>query len=172
MKHELEEHFRRKYLRWELHNNSLPVICWDEDVLPFMYVGGVNSEGYAQWKAVEKDEVYDFKQIQDEFNLILNNDIIEYFNSYWFLELAGKYKDYSIMLEPVIPGIGLRDFHLNLEEYYKSHRNQLNYIPIGIEANGLPIVISNETGKVYIEDYEKESYEEIANCVEELINYL
>jgi hypothetical protein len=172
MKQALEEHFKRKYLRWKQYKNSLPVICWDEDVPPFMYVGEVNSEGYVQWKAAEKDEVYDFKQIQDEFNFILNNDIKEYFNSYWFLELTGKYRDYSIILEPVIPGIGLRDFHFNLEEYFKSHRNQLNYIPIGFEANGLPIVMNNETGKVYIEDYENGSYKEIAYSIEELINQL
>lgn len=124
------------------------------------------------WKAVEKDEIYDFKQIQDDFNFILNNDIKGYFNSYWFLELAGKYKNYSIILEPVIPGVGLRDFSFKLEEYFKSHNNQLNYIPIGFEANGLLIVMNNEIGKVYIEDHEKESYEEIANSIEELISYL
>jgi hypothetical protein len=87
-----------------------------------MYVGEVNSEGYAEWKAVIKDEEYDFKQIQ-------------------------------------------ADFHFNLEEYYKSHNNQLKYIPIGFEANGLLIVVNNDTGKVYIEDHERESYMEIANSI-------
>jgi len=52
----------------------IKILCHDmldEDVSPFMYVGEVNGEGYVQWKAVEKDEVYDFRQIQDDLHFIL-----------------------------------------------------------------------------------------------------
>lgn len=172
MKHALEQHFERKYARWKAYKNTLPMIGWDEDVSPFMYVGDVNSEGYVQWKAVEKDEVYDFRQIQDDLHFNLNNDIKNYFNSFWFLELTGKHKGFSIILEPVIPGIGLRDFRRNLEAYSANHNHQLTHIPIGFEANGSLVVVHNDTGKIYMEDHETGSFEEIAVSLEELINQL
>lgn len=172
MKQTLKDYFERKYLRWKQNKNSLPLIAWDEDVSRFMYIGDINHEGYTQWKAVEKNEFYDFEAIEGEFNVKLHFDIKEYFNSYWFLEMVGGFGDYSIILEPVAPGIGLRDFHANLKEYYQSHNKKLNYIPIGFESDGLLVVLDNETGEVYIEDHERGIYKKIAGSLKELINKL
>lgn len=68
-----------------------------------------------------------------------------------------------------MPGIGLRDFYRNLKEYHHSHGNQLNYIPIGFEADGLIVLVDNETGKVFIEDHESQTYEKIAENLVDLI---
>ncbi|WP_145409963.1 SecY-interacting protein Syd [Paenibacillus xylanexedens] len=169
MKQKLEDYFIRKYARWRKYKNSFPMISWDEDVPSFMYVGEINNENYVQWKAIPKDEIYDFSEVKNEYNIELHPDIKEYFNSYWFLELTGRYEDYSVILEPVVPGIGLRDFYRNLKEHHHSHGNQLKYIPIGFEADGLIILVDNETGKVFIEDHESQTYEKIAENLVDLI---
>ncbi|MHC1686072.1 MAG: SecY-interacting protein Syd [Clostridiaceae bacterium] len=169
MKQVLNDYFERKYLRWEQYKNSLPMICWEEDIPSFMYVGEVDNEGYIQWKAKQKGEIYDFKQVKDDFNVELNPDIKDYFDSYWFLELNGVYEDYSIILEPVAPGIELKDFYYNLGEYYRSHEGKLEYIPIGFESDGFLVVVNNKTGEVFIEDHERMTYEKIADSLKELI---
>jgi len=172
MKQELDDYFKRKYARWRRHRNSLPLISWDEDVPSFMYIGEVNDEGYVQWRVAHKAENDDFSEVRKKYNVDLHPDIVEYFNSYWFLELTGEYEDYNIILEPVVPGIGLRDFYHKLEEYYSSHDNQLNDIPIGFEADGLLVLVNNQTGEVLIEDHERGTYEQIADSLKELISQM
>lgn len=172
MKQEFDDYFKRKYARWEQYKNSFPKISWDEDVPSFMYIGEIDNEGYIQWKAAPKAEIYDFSEVKEQYNVEIHPDIKEYFNSYWFLELTGSYKDYSIILEPVIPGIGLKDFYHNLGEYYSSHENQLKYIPIGFESDGLLVLVNNKTGEVLIEDHERGSYEKIAENLGELIKQM
>lgn len=169
MKQELDDYFKRKYARWRQYKNSLPMISWDEEVPSFMYIGEIDNESYVQWKEIPKVEIYEFSEVRDEYNIELHSDIKEYFNLYWFLELTGIYEDYSVILEPVVPGIGLRDFYRNLKEYYHSHRNQLKYIPIGFESEGFIILVDNETGEVLIEDHERGTYEKIADNLAALI---
>lgn len=172
MKQVLKDYFERKYLRWKQYKNVFPMISWDKNVPSFMYVGEANNEGYIQWKAIEKDEIYDFNIIKNEFNVELNSDIKEYFNSYWFLELAGIYGEYSIILEPVVPNIGLQDFFCNLKEYFNYHNNELKFIPIGFEADGLLVVVNNETGEIFIEDHERQTFRKISDNLSELIRQM
>ncbi|PFD67357.1 SecY interacting protein Syd, partial [Bacillus cereus] len=97
------------------------------------------------------------------------NSIKEYYNSYWFLDLGGNYLGYDFELNPVIPGIELHDFYVSLQGYRGAHDNQLNNIPIGMEFNGLLVVVDNENGQVKLEDYESRSFEVICDSLAELI---
>ncbi|MEH7356862.1 SecY-interacting protein Syd, partial [Neobacillus drentensis] len=53
-----------------------------------------------------------------------------------------------------------------------NHDNKIDKIPIGIEGNGLIVVLDNTVGKVELEDFERGSFKEIANGLDELISSL
>jgi hypothetical protein len=76
------------------------------------------------------------------------------------------------VLNPVIPGIELKDFKHETKLYKEAHNDQLFNIPIGIEANGLLLVVDNESGEVKLEDYERNSFEIISESLSKLIKNL
>nr|WP_275893662.1 SecY-interacting protein Syd [Bacillus cereus] len=114
--------------------------------------------------------MHDFLDIEEGLGIIFHESIKEYFNSYWFAELAGFYKSYNIILEPVLPGIELNNFVFQLIGYKEAHEDKLDNIPLGVEGEtGFLIVIDNNTGVVKLEDFEIGTYEIIADSIEQLI---
>ncbi|WP_245831723.1 SecY-interacting protein Syd [Oceanobacillus senegalensis] len=110
--------------------------------------------------------------MENEFGIKFHNSIVEYFNSYWFAELDGFIKNYYVKLEPVLPDYELNSFSDLLNGYRNNHQNKLNYIPLGMEGNGLLVVIDNSSGKVYLEDFERKNFEYMIDDIAALINNL
>ncbi|UOB61867.1 SecY-interacting protein Syd, partial [Bacillus thuringiensis] len=54
-------------------------------------------------------------------------------------------------------------------EGYKNNHNKVDKTPIGVEGNGLIVVLDNVSGKVELEDFERGSFEEISDSLDELI---
>lgn len=144
----------------------------NEDTDSLIYVGEIDEEDYITWKPVEKSTSHDLTQLDKNYGVNFHSSIIEYFNSYWFADLDGFFQDHYIKLEAVLPNIELDSFGTTLEGYKNNHNNKLENIPLGIEGNGLLIVIDNEDGKVKVEDYERSSYEIISESIEKLISSL
>ncbi len=145
-------------------------VNYDENLV--IYKGEVDEDEYISWKPVEMTESQDFKTLKNDFKIDLHISIIDYFNSYWFADLDGFFKEHYIKLEPVLPGSELSSFIETLEGYKKNHGNILEKIPIGIEGNGLLVVIDNKSGIVQLEDFERGSFEHIAENLQELIGNL
>ena len=100
----------------------------------------------------------------------LHYSIKDYFNSYLFLSLEGLYHSNYIYLEPVEPDKDLLSYFKNLKNYEESQRKEFRYIQIGfISPDEMAINVDNETGKIYIEDYETNELKLLANSLEELI---
>ena len=57
-----------------------------------------------------------------------------------------------------------------MEGYKRNHGEFLKKIPIGIEGNGLLVVVDNETGVIELEDFDRGTFEYIAGSIQELIN--
>ncbi|MDR4156665.1 SecY interacting protein Syd [Bacillus cereus] len=169
MKNEMKNCFDKIIREWQDCNNSLPKSLWIEEAETFIYEGEPDTEGYVFWKPLEKNIIHDFSDIEKDLGIELHNSIKEYYNSYWFLDLGGNYLGYDFELNPVIPGIELHDFYVSLQGYRGAHDNQLNNIPIGMEFNGLLVVVDNENGQVKLEDYESRSFEVICDSLAELI---
>lgn len=115
---------------------------------------------------------FDFSHIEELYNIKMIDDVKEYFNSYWMMEINGKYNGYNIELEPIVPNKNLVYFENSLKEYFITHNNVLSYIPIGFEVEGFLVVINNESGEVFIEDHERNIYSKIAGSIREVINNL
>lgn len=143
-----------------------------EDVNSIIYEGEVDEDDYITWKPIEKTTSHDLEQLEENLEVVFHKSIIEYFNSYWFADLDGFLNDYYIKFEAILPNFELDSFRGTLEGYKSNHNNRLENIPLGIEGNGLLVVIDNENGKVKLEDFERNSFEVISESIEALISKL
>lgn len=143
-----------------------------EELNSIIYEGEVDEEDYITWKPVEKTTSYDLKELEENLGVGFDKSIIEYFNSYWFANLDGFLNDFYIKLDAVFPNFEFDSFRGTLEGYKSNHNNRLENIPLGIEGNGLLVVIDNENGKVKLEDFERNSFEVISESIEALISKL
>ncbi|MGJ3197251.1 SecY-interacting protein Syd [Peribacillus frigoritolerans] len=143
-----------------------------EELNSIIYEGEVDEEDYITWKPVEKTTSHDLKELEENLGVGFHKSIIEYFNSYWFADLDGFLNDNYIKFEVVLPNFELNSFRKTIEGYKINHNNKLENIPLGIEGNGLLVVIDNENGKVKLEDFERNSFEVISESIEALISKL
>ncbi|HDR7964465.1 TPA: SecY-interacting protein Syd, partial [Bacillus wiedmannii] len=67
--------------------------------------------------------------------------------------------------------IELDSFESNLEGYKNNH-NKVDKTPIGVEGNGLIVVLDNVSGKVELEGFERGSFEALSDSLDELISNL
>jgi hypothetical protein len=87
-------------------------------------------------------------------------------------DLDGFLNENYIKFEAVLPNFELNSFRGTIEGYKTNHNNRLENIPLGIEGNGLLVVIDNENGKIKLEDFERNSFEVISESIEALISKL
>ncbi|WP_433959739.1 SecY-interacting protein Syd [Cytobacillus horneckiae] len=144
---------------------------YNEEVDSFIYQGEMDDEEEISWKPIEKNNRNDLTMIEERFGIKLHTSIDDYFNSYWFADLDGFLGNHYIRLEAVLPNIELDSFERNIEGYKNNH-NSVDKTPIGIEGNGLIVVIDNISGKVELEDFERDSFKEISNSLDVLISNL
>jgi len=117
-----------------------------------------------------KKDVENFSAIETEIRIPLHHSIKDYFTSYLFLSLEGFYHSNYIYLEPIEPDKDLLSYFKNLKNYEESQRKEFRYVQIGfISPDEMAINVDNETGKIYIEDYETNELKLLANSLEELI---
>lgn len=162
-------------LRKELADEGLDFLFMTpflEDVDPLIYAGEVDEEGYVTWNPVEKREFHDLKTLEEALDTRIHPSIIEYFNAYWFVDLEGFIQDHNVNLESVQPGKFVQSFRDLLIGYKNNHDSKLAHIPIGIEGDGLIVVVDNEDGSVKFEDFERNSYEVLSESLEQLISTL
>ncbi|WP_035431938.1 SecY-interacting protein Syd [Bacillus sp. UNC322MFChir4.1] len=171
MKDEMGKYFDQLIEAWSGFNNSLPKVPWNDAIIPTIYEGEVDQDEYICWKPVEKNIIHDFRDIEQVLGIIFHESIKDYFNTYWFAELVGFYKSYNIILEPVLPGIELNNFVVQLIGYKEVHEDKLDNIPLGVEGgSSFLVVIDNNTGIVKLEDFETGKYEVISDSIERLIS--
>lgn len=169
MKESLQKFFEKYMEMWKAYYGTFPSTSYDEDIDPRLYVGEVDEDEYIFWQPLVKDCKTEFLAVETQYNIIVNEDIKEYFNCYWFLELKGFFEGDSIVLEPVIPGVELENFCTQLEGYNMTH-NGLDFIPIGVNINNNDlIIVENSTRKVYFEDLDSGQKKYVAENLEEFI---
>lgn len=83
---------------WKGFNDSEPRIPYDESIAPILYIGEADEDEYIYWLPKNKDVITDFSVIEKEYNIVLNQDIKDYFNSYWFLDLKGFLEELMLFL--------------------------------------------------------------------------
>lgn len=168
----LSEYFSRLLHSWEKKFGSLPKIPWQEGVDPKIYQGQPDENGWVTWSPLQKHEHTDLSKLEDIAECQLHSSFHTYLNSFWFCNVGGEYNSYHIDLEPVLPSIELEDWTSTLLQYKTSHSDRITHIPLGIESDGLLVVMNNESGAIALEHYEESSFLPLADSLVHLIQGL
>ncbi|NEK96650.1 SecY-interacting protein Syd [Bacillus mobilis] len=170
MKNAMSTYFKLRKEYFDRGLNFLFKTPYNEKVNFVIYHGEIEEEEVS-WKPVEKYIKTDLRILEERFEIKFHDSVYHYFNSYWFADLDGFIGDHYISLEAVLPNIELENFEGKLEGYEKDYR-KLDKIPIGVEGNGLLVVLNNVSGKVELEDFERGLFIEVSNSLNELISSL
>jgi hypothetical protein len=169
----MRRYFDRLLDDWRRTSGSLPKAPWNEDADAMLYVGAPDEEEWVEWQPVPRSDEEDFRPVEQELEVALPPSVREYFSSYWFCSLGGKYNSRSVDLEPILPGVGLRDVRRNLVGYREAHGGRLDRVPIGVETEeSLLVVVNVRDERIEIEDYELTRFEAIAESLADLIEGL
>ena len=172
MQQEMTDFFIRLVESWE-NKGQLPQVKPNRKADPDFYIGRENEDGQVGWLPVAKEEAADFSGIEEVIGIKFHPSIKEYFNTYYFARLSGYLPPFRIRLHPVLPGLGIYEWGLKLVDYRKQHRYELDYIPIGVETKSkFPVVVNNETGRVYVEDEIEQVVMPVAESIADLIGQL
>ena len=153
MKSQMRAYFDRLEAAWRDREGSLPRAPWSEEADPTIYVGEVDEDEWVEWRPQVRGNPQEFGEIEEEFQVQIHSSVKAYFGSYYFCLIGGRLREWQLQLEPVLPGIELRDFFSQLRGYVSVHGGRLAHVPIGLEAeSGGLVVVANDTGRVLLED--------------------
>ncbi len=145
-----------------------PRVSRNPDAGPSIYHGAPDAYDSIAWRPMEKSARHDLAALAPDLGP-LHPSLDEYFNSYWFASLEGRIGRWAISLYPVLPDLELDKFLRMARGYAQAHGGRLEHVPIGVEVNGLQVVVDNRTGAVAIEDWERGTFTEIAPSLNELL---
>lgn len=119
---------------------------WLDAIDPRLFVGSVDNDGYVAWRPMEKSELTDLRPLESIYKAAMHHSVVEYFNSFWHLDIGGAIDARRIELLPVVPGEELREV--------------LQYAAM-FTANG--------TGAILLVDPDRDSCEIMAPSLESLV---
>ncbi len=170
VKDAMSGYFERLLLATRNSGMEWPVTSWDEDVEPIVYVGEPDEDEMIAWQPVERNEDSDLEEIEAIHGGPVRADLREYFNSYWFCAMGGRLGNVALEMEPVLPGSELESVTRNYAGYVAAHDGETRFIPIGVETGQSQlVVIDNDSGEVFLEDFEIGRRTQIASALETLI---
>lgn len=168
----MRAYFDRLLKAWQESQGSLPMAPWNESADPLIYVGEPDEDEWVVWQPKEKTVVHRLDKLERRVGTSFHPSIHEYFNSYWFCLLGGVAGGYALNLLPVVPGLELEQFSSQVMGHAEQSGGKLERIPVGFEANGLPVMVDNKTGQVGVEDWEKGEFVPLASGLSELISVM
>ncbi len=130
---------------WQLETNSLPKINFDQYTYETsnLYVGKPDTEGRIQWHYAPANRVLDFSKLEMEYHVALPQDLKDYYNAYFFLELNGFIDDECISFEPLDQ---IDDVLENLEFFISGEEDEkfgtTDFIILGTYGHKYPFGIS------------------------------
>lgn len=169
VKNALDDYFRIFLEKYQETPVGLPKVPRRKDIDQSIYVGDSDVDGYCKWKPIIYGQEKDFLRLLEDYEIEKNNDIVEYFCSYYFLGFDVKYKNYLIALKAIEVLDGYKRLKMVIDEY-TDQEGKITYIPIGTEQNlGDTVVVEVKTGKVKLAYYETGRMRKIAPSLEEFI---
>jgi hypothetical protein len=163
--------FDRMMRTWQAAGRGLPRLPWDPDVDQSFYQSAPDASEWSTWRPVKKSVRHDLAALAPDLGPI-HPSIDAYVNSFWFGPIDGHLGPWALTLEPILPGLELDSLLAKARGYAAAHGGRLDHVPIGIELDGLQVVVDNRTGEVAIEDWERGTFETIAPSLDELFSRL
>lgn len=138
-----------------------------------MFIGSEDDEGYITWSLTERQEPVDSKVLSDNIGIQVHSSLIEFIDSYFFMEMEGVYNEYDIEFDCITPNTVLSSFLSRRHITLVINEEQLDLIQIGIiNSDGndnLLMCLVNSTGQIVSYDYDKKTIQVISESLVELI---
>lgn len=122
---------------WKNEADSLPKIEYDEDMCEGadLHKGRPDKDGRIQWHYAPADRTIDFSEFEKEHHVKLPEDLKEFYNAYFFLELRGFIGGECIMFDPLYAEIDVLE---NLEAFLSGEEDDdfgtTDFIVLGVYA--------------------------------------
>jgi Syd protein (SUKH-2) len=171
MREAMRRYFDTLLRAYASQGSGLPRAAWDPDVDPRIWRSPPDEFGYAEWLPIEKDVRHEISDVAPDLG-VLHPSIDAYFNSWWFCSMEGGFGGRGITLMPVMPGIELDSFLLQARGYARAHDGVLDHVPIGVDFEGLLVVVDNHAGNIAIEDWERGRFDVLTDRLSNLISGL
>lgn len=165
LKEKIKKYLDEYFKRWREDHNSLPQIGYDDSKMSSLYVGEVLNEEYIQWQYVPVNRIIDFSELEKKYHICISEEIKEYYNSYFFLDLDGFVEDEYIWFDPIEETTDV----LSELEWSYTNEEAHGIIFIGSGANDpMGVKISNGNVIFWNEECERETF--VANSLTELFS--
>lgn len=165
-------YFNKLINTWLGHYNTEPQVPYNPQLPNTIYKGEKDSAGYISWNPISQSTKYDFTTIENELNIKLHQDVKDYLNAYYFIELNGEYNNSFLYLFPITP-------ITKIDLFIKNHilkTNNSSYLEIGylqdLGNDEIGILINNDSGVVYSYDIDNGRIVMLGNCLENIISNL
>lgn len=169
VKNELDKFFKKFLDKYQETPEGLPKVPRRKDIDQSIYVGDSDIDGYCKWKPIIYGQKENFIHFMKTYEIEENDDIVQYFCSYYFLGFDVKYKNYLIAIKTIEVLNGYKRLKMVIDEY-TDQKGKITHIPIGTEQNlGDTVVVEVKTGKVKLAYYETGKMKIIASSLEEFI---
>lgn len=154
---------------YEEDSNSLPVLPYDEDEPSDLYVGEIDEEEWIHWQyvPVPADRMVDFSGLEEEYHIHIAEELKEYYNSYYFLELCG-------FLDNVCITFDRYDSTADdvLEEFRGLLDEKEDTVYIGVDGGNSEIGVKIDSGQVISRYWEFEEETVLADSLSEFFSKL
>ncbi len=145
IKDKIKNCLEENIILWQTEANSLPKIKFDEYTYEKsnLYVGDSDTEGRIQWHYTPVSRILDFSDLEMESHIVLPQDLKDYYNAYFFLELNGFIDGECISFDPLDE---MDDVLENLVYFMSGEEDEkfgtTNLIILGIYEHKYPFGIS------------------------------
>ena len=118
------EKFLKKYEETAV---GLPRCPKRKNIDQTIYIGETDSEGYSKWKPIPYGRDESFLRLLEIYGIEKNEDIVEYFSTYYFLRIDIKFKNYFLYI-----------FHAVRGNFNKNHTLKRHIVPVRYDLYQFP----------------------------------
>ncbi len=110
MKEAFDSYFKKLEESCKKQNGCMPKVVYLENCdLHGIYIGGsLDSEGYAEWCPVLQNQFDGFDEVEKELGFKINEQVKQYFTTYWFMQMYGCYNGNSCYFNKIVPNTDIK----------------------------------------------------------------
>jgi len=170
VKEELGNLLEKLMKGYEITAEGYPLSPRRKDVDPILYIGEPDTSGWCKWKPLEQASNEEFLSVMNVLNIEINQDVVQYFTSYYFFNFDIKFKSYVMGINDIAPGDKNKRLKMGLESFRDNRDGKIKLIPIGMEEGiGHSVVVEVKTGIVKLFDSENGKMRKIAPGLQEFL---
>lgn len=163
MKTAFINYFRKLQVLYEKTFRTRPTVSYTKELNPDLLIGNQDEDGEIQWAPVRQTKVPDWDFLARRLGFTLNEEIIEYYTTFFFLMLSGSYKGcklnfYCIDGSKIVEQVIIRAFE-DAQYIFPKQAFLLIGNAIVHDDDNFFILYDNNTGRLFC--YDSETQKEV-----------